>query len=277
MKKIFIVLILFFSSIAFAAKVNAPFFKVEKNGEVSYMLGTIHTGVEYSSLPQQIQDLAAQSDALIVETDISAAPALVAQTFPPGAKDSLKNQLTDEEWAKFTAVAEPLLGPQAPFIMDRLHPAMAISIFSSGNFPETKEPLDQHLVNIYNQSKKPIYYLEDIAVQLNVMIKTQTIETLKAQLQVTQAMMDQQTQLMLFIYSQGNLQLIEQFLVSPMPQDQLNLLLIDRNLAWQQKFDSLFNKPGQEFFAFGAAHLVTEYGMIKLVEDLGYTVTQLKY
>ncbi len=262
---------------AIPTKVNAPFFKVEKNGQVAYMLGTIHTGLDFSSLPKEIQTLSDTSESLIVETDISSAQALLAQAFPSGAKDSLKNQLTQDEWDKFSSVVGPLLGPQAPFVMDRLHPAMATSIYSSANFPETKEPLDRFLVDKFTKSNKPILFFEDISVQLDVIAKTQTIDTLKQTLVVTQAQMDQQAQMLLFIYSSGNLQLVEQFLVNPMPQEQLDLLLINRNLAWQTKFDDLFNRQGVEFFAFGAAHLVTDFGMIKLAEDLGYTVTQLQY
>ncbi len=270
-------LLLTTSAFAIPAKINAPFFKVEKNGQVAYMLGTIHTGLDFSSLPQEIQALSQTSDTLIVETDISAGQFAVAQAFPPGPKDSLKNQLTQAEWDKFSSVVGPILGPQAPLVMDRLHPAIATSIYSSANFPATKEPIDKFLVDIFTQAKKPILFFEDIAVQLNVLEKTQTIDTLKQTIVVTQAQMDQQAQLLLFIYGSGNLQLVEQFLVNPMPQDQLQLLLVDRNLAWQTKFDDMFNQPGVEFFAYGAAHLVTEFGMITLVEALGYTVTQMQF
>ncbi len=266
-----------FCILAFAApaKINAPFFKVEKNGQVAYMLGTIHTGLDFTLLPKNIQDIAATADTLIVETDILSAQPLVAQAFPTGVKDSLKNQLTNEEWIKFTAVVEPILGPQANFVMDRLHPAIATSIYSTANFPKTKEPIDQYLVQTFMAANKPVQFLEDIAVQLNVLEATQTIETLKLQLQITQAQMDQQAQLLLFIYGSGNLQLIEQFLVNPMPKEQLALLLDNRNLAWQAKFDALFNQSGVEFFAFGAAHLPTNLGMVKLVQDLGYSVVQI--
>ena len=265
-----------FCVFAAPAKINAPFFKVEKNGEVAYMLGTIHTGLDFSRLPQNIQGLAATSDTLIVETDIMSAQPIMAQAFPPGPKDSLKNQLTAEEWTKFTAVVEPLLGPQANFVMDRLHPAIATSMYSSANFPKTEEPIDLFLVEMFNAANKPVQFLEDISVQLNVLEATQTIETLKLQLQITKAQMDQQAQLLLFIYASGSLQMIEQFLVNPMPQEQLVLLLDNRNLAWQAKFEDMFNQPGVEFFAFGAAHLPTDLGMVKLVQDLGFTVTQIQ-
>jgi hypothetical protein len=264
------------SVFAAPAKINAPFFKVEKNGQVAYMLGTIHTGLDFSRLPQNIQDLAATSDTLVVETDIMSAQPIMAQAFPPGPKDSLKDQLTAEEWAKFTAVVEPILGPQANFVMDRLHPAIATSMYSSANFPKTDEPIDLFLVEMFNTANKPVQFLEDISVQLNVLQATQTIETLKLQLQITKAQMDQQAQLLLFIYASGSLQMIEQFLVNPMPREQLVLLLDDRNLAWQAKFEAMFDQPGIEFFAFGAAHLPTDLGMVKLVKDLGFTVTQIQ-
>lgn len=277
-KLVSILLVQLFSLSAFAApaKINAPFFKVEKNGQVAYMLGTIHTGINFTLLPQNIQDLAAASDTLIVETDIMSAQPLMAQAFPPGEKDSLKNLLTADEWVKFTRVVEPILGPKADDLMDRLHPAIATSMYSSANFPKTEEPIDIFLMEMYQAANKPILFLEDISVQLNVLEKTQTIDVLKMQLQVTQAQMDQQAQVLMFIYGSGSLQMIEQFLVAPMPPDQLVLLLDDRNLAWQQKFEGMFNQPGIEFFAFGAAHLPTDLGMVKLVQDLGFTVTQIQ-
>jgi hypothetical protein len=160
--------------------------------------------------------------------------------------------------------------------MDRLHPAIAASMYSSANFPKTDEPIDLFLVEMFNTANKPVQFLEDISVQLNVLQATQTIETLKLQLQITKAQMDQQAQLLLFIYASGSLQMIEQFLVNPMPREQLVLLLDDRNLAWQAKFEAMFDQPGIEFFAFGAAHLPTDLGMVKLVKDLGFTVTQIQ-
>ncbi len=263
--------------LAAPTKINAPFFKVEKNGEVAYMLGTIHTGLDFSALPRDIQIIADASDTLIVETDMSSAQSIVALAFPPGPPNSLKDQLTAAEWDKFSSVVAPLLGPQANLVMDRLHPAIATSMFSTANFPVTKEPIDKFLVLKFMEANKPVQFLEDISVQLDVLEATQTIDTLKLQLLVTQAQMDQQAQMLLSIYSSGSLTMIEQFLVNPMPQDQLVLLLDNRNLAWQQKFEDIFNQPGQEFFAFGAAHLPTDLGMVKLIEELGFTVTQIQH
>lgn len=280
MRKIFAILLIqtVTCTVFAAAVIKAPLFKVEKNGQTAYMLGTIHTGIDFSALPDQLKTIALdESDSLIVETDINQGQFEVAQAFPPGAKDSLRDQLTAEEWATFTSVIEPLLGPQANFVMDRLHPVVATAMYGAAGFPKTLEPIDQYLVLAFDSAAKPIYFFEDIQVQINIMKETQTIDTLKQQMMITPEQVDQQSQMMLFIYGSGDLNLIEQFLVSPMAADQLQLLLTDRNLAWQSNFDELFNKPGQEFFAFGAGHLPGRLGMVQLVRDLGYTVTQVQF
>lgn len=278
MKSIFALLLLnLAAAVAMGAPngIKAPFYKIEKNGQTAYLLGTIHTGINFSALSDTIINTANTSDSLVVETDISKGAAIAATAFPMGAKDSLKNQLTPDEWDRFSATVGPILGPQANFVMDLLHPVTATSMYGAASLPPTKEPIDQFLVQTYEQANKPIYFFEDIQVQIDAIAGTQTIDTLKQQLALDPSVFESQNDALVNIYSSGDLNLINMFLVQPMPADQLQVLLIDRNLAWMDIFDDIFNQPGQEFMAVGAAHLAGNYGMVKLLADIGYTVTKI--
>ena len=56
-------------------------------------------------------------------------------------------------------------------------------------------------------------------------------------------------------------------------EDMEQHLLIDRNRAWVPEMEELMNQP--TFFAVGAGHLGGDEGLLKLLEEAGYTVTAL--
>mgnify|MGYP001415718654 CR=1 FL=1 len=54
-----------------------------------------------------------------------------------------------------------------------------------------------------------------------------------------------------------------------------NSLLRQRNLNWIPQIDQMLRDNGTEFVLVGAAHLVGDEGLLKLLEAKGYQVTQL--
>lgn len=263
------------SSMANAA-VNAPFYKIEKNGQVAYLLGSIHIGVNFSELNPNVLQAVTDADSIVLETDLAGASSLMAKAFPMGADNSLKNQLTPEEWTKlYTQImAAPGAGPMiAPYI-DQLHPAMAASFYQSAYLPVTAQPIDQTIYNIAIQSKKNFMYFEDPQVQIDALIKTQNISSLKNLLAAPLDQLKKSMDMMVTVYSGGNEVLLSYIFVNSMPVDEKKTMLIDRNAAWVAGFDAIFATPGTEFIAVGAAHLLTDIGLVRQLQLKGYTVTR---
>ena len=57
--------------------------------------------------------------------------------------------------------------------------------------------------------------------------------------------------------------------------DMYKLLLTDRNNRWLIKIEEMFNSKEIEFVLVGALHLANDDGLIKSLDDAGYTIEQL--
>lgn len=53
-------------------------------------------------------------------------------------------------------------------------------------------------------------------------------------------------------------------------------LLVDRNRRWVPRIETLLDSPGDSLVIVGALHLVGHEGVVNLLEDEGYKVTQVK-
>ena len=111
MKKSFLFLISFFAFL-FQAQVQAQtlkplLFEIQKDGDVAYLLGTIHTGVGYSALPSFVVDKVDSASTIVIESDLEAAGALIQQKFPLPSPTSLKSLLTEQEWSLALAKLAP--------------------------------------------------------------------------------------------------------------------------------------------------------------------------
>jgi uncharacterized protein len=262
------------SVLAFAGSAKTPVYKVEKNGESAYLFGTIHTGVNYQELSPTVIKAFYGADTLVVETDMAAAQPLIAQAFPLGSGGSLRSQLTEQEFQTLYTRVAPFMGPGAAQI-ENLHPVMANILYSFSTLPETKEPIDQTLLSIAAKKSKPVQYFETPQVQVDALLKTMTIETLRKSLNTPIAELQAQTDALVKAYVDGDMAALENSFAT-MTEIERQVLMIDRNLAWIAKFDGLFGGAGKEFFAVGAGHLIGEQGLIQLLRDKGYAIEQIQ-
>lgn len=264
---------LYFSS-AFAGK--APLYKVEKNGQTAYLLGTIHTGVNYEELPETAKDLAQRSDSLIIETDLEAAGPLMARAFPLGEKNSLKSQLGWIEWRKLYSRLSPHLPRETMEVLNRVDPVMANLYLAIFSFPQVESPIDATLLQNAKNARKNVFFFETPQAQIEVMRKTQTIKSLKKMLAMSKNELAHSSDSLVQAYVTNDGAMIEKIMESSMPPEDLQVLLTNRNLNWMKNFGSLFATPGTEFFAVGAGHLFGDYGLIELLSAQGYRVSPLE-
>lgn len=264
-------------SLAFAAEVTPPIFKIESNGQQAYLLGTFHTGVSYRDFSQQVKDIAAAADSLVVETDVAAAAPLMKKAVQLGAENSLKDQLTPQEWELLYARLAPMLGANAG-IIDQLHPLVACLFYTSSTLQtgsEPIEPIDTTLMKNAAKAGKSIFYFEEPQDQIDTMLKWQTIIELKQALAGPIDNLQAESDALMRAYISGDLKGIESSFDAQTSDRDMQILIIDRNIKWIKKFDGLFPKPGTELFAVGAGHLGGNYGLLQMLRDRGYTVTQL--
>lgn len=250
-------------------------FEIEKNGNKAYLLGTIHTGIGYSSLPSYVADKVTISTTIIIESDLDAAQAIISNKFPIPSTTSLKSLLTDSEWSTLLTKLSPL-GITAD-TLDTFPPIIAASLYTLVQLPQVADPMDSHLVEIAKQSGKSIDFLETAESAVDVLAIILDINSLKTTLNTSETDIVTAANSVVSAYLSGD----EELLLTTMKSDKtlnetsFNLLIDNRNKAWISEFNRIIENNGVEFFAFGAGHLGGTNGVLALLKSQGYSVVRV--
>lgn len=78
------------------------------------------------------------------------------------------------------------------------------------------------------------------------------------------------------LYNQQNLSGLFDLMQKSTPEEELQKLLIDRNVNWIPQIENILNNQQSAFIAVGAGHLPGPFGLIKLLRDKGYTLEPIK-
>lgn len=273
-RSILLVAISLYFSAAFAGK--APLYKIEKNGQTAYLLGTIHTGVDFNDLPETAKYLAQTSDSLVIETDLEAAGPLMARAFPLGEKNSLKSQLGWIEWRKLYSRVSPLLPRENMQVLDRVDPVIANLYLMLVSFEQVENPIDATLLQNAKNARKNVFFFEAPEEQIEVLRKTQNIKSLKKMLAMSKRELAHSSDSLVQAYITNNGPLIAKIMESTTSPEDLQIVLKNRNANWMKNFGPLFAHSGTEFFAVGAGHLYGNYGLLELLSAQGYRVSPLE-
>jgi uncharacterized protein YbaP (TraB family) len=252
-------------------------FSIEKDGTTSYILGTIHRGVDPDEwLPKSVWAKLDEAKSFAMETDLSD-PAVRAMTLRDGG--TLHDDLGDAYWAKL----ETALTPPVAHQIDHMTPIVAVSALSLLDLPETKE-MDTVLFDRAEREHKSIVYLETASSEVKVLVKWMTVRTLKE-------MLDDRAQAkalagdMLAAYRRGDgdamLSIADRERVEANKhghtdaeyRDQMKDLLYDRNASWIAPIEKM-HASGGGFIAVGALHVLGPDSVVELLRARGYTVTR---
>jgi len=253
-------------------------FSVEKDGTTTYMLGTIHRGVDaHEWLPSTVWDKLDAAPAFAMETDLRdpALPTAVAR--PDG---SLHADLGDDYWNKLVRT----LGERRAQLLDHLQPFAAAAELAMLPLPQTA-PMDPTLLARAQSEHKRIVYLEPAMQELAVITKWMTTRTIKEMLDDT-AETTESANNMLAAYRAGNGDAMlaiqahgrEVAKKHGHPDSELDAMqkdvIDDRNASWIDAIEKM-HAAGGGFVAVGALHLVGPKSVPALLEKRGYKVTRL--
>ena len=169
--------------------------------------------------------------------------------------------------------------------VENLRPAMISNMISMAQierlYPKLSEngSLDSFFQNIATELGNPVYGLETIDDQIDILFRSQSIER-QAFLLVEQIKSlheaDESYALLTNLYRKGNLeemlQLYESDTTASAPTTGERFLMIEsRNATWAEKLPELMRKQPC-FIAVGALHLPGKYGLIELLRKKGYKV-----
>ena len=120
------------------------------------------------------------------------------------------------------------------------------------------------------ESNKPIVGLEKVTEQVEFLKQSFTDDELIAYLQEIDTKMCSE---MVKLYTNQDIEGLYQMMIADksMSASTQKILLDNRNLKWVKTIPEMMQKEST-FFAFGAAHLPGEKGVINLLRQAGYSV-----
>lgn len=276
-------LLVVFAALAACHKAPTPshtlFWAAEKDGKTTYLLGTMHVGVDArTQLPQMVWKQLDKAPVFAMETDPND-PAL--QTLAEARKASLHDELGDAYWQKLEAELTPAEAAR----LDHLKPVIAAVTLSLKNLPQT-EAMDGALASVARTEKKPIVFLEPMAKQIAILEKWLDARAIKAALDhPDEAVAHDRDMLAAYLdgdepkmaaLADGERATAKAAGYTDAEYDQeMTDLVYERNASWIDAIDKLHAQDGA-FIAVGALHLIGPRSVLDLLAHRGYTVHRVE-
>ena len=283
MKRIFLLLSLFFLIHIAHAQQNSLLWKVTGNGlpTPSYLFGTMHILCDQDLVDQPvIQQALLESQQLAMELNLSD-PQILLQMQQLSVNPDFENIYKNLEKEDFQLLDEFLTRKYGSGLIELgiLKPFALTSMIMMG-FLACEEPfsIENHLAGVAAAREMPILGLETAHFQFGI------FDQIPIDFQIGEIMRTlkddtgrKELEEMMRIYASGDLDRLQEYLgSSEMMRTFQSLLLDDRNVAWIPQLEELF-KQGPTFVAVGAAHLPGELGIISLLIKKGYWVEAISF
>lgn len=261
--------------------------RVSSGTNTLYLGGTVHLlrPSDYP-LPEEYEQAYADSQELYFETDISAMNDLSVQaqmlqqlTYTDGR--SLATVLNEEAYQALTDYTNNVGLPLT--MLESFKPGMIISTLQVLEFQKlgfTPQGVDAYFNTRAMGEAKNIGALETLQEQIGFLAamgegnESEFILMSLRDIEKTNEVMGD----MIAAWREGNSDALEELFVDEMRQEAPEIydsLLKQRNLRWIPQIEEMMNDPDTEFVLVGAAHLIGPEGLVVLLRQAGYQVTQL--
>lgn len=271
---------LFLSQSLFAASV----WQVSKGEKTFYLAGTVHLLSESDfPLPKAYDTAFNASHHLLFETDLGALTQqqgvmqlMSRNTYPPG--QSLQQVLSADVFAKLQAEAEKRQWPLNSLLQFKpAFAAMTMSVLELQRLGAAGTGVDMHYWQLGQQQNKTLSGLETLDEHLAVL---DAMNQLDADLVISSTLndLDKMSEMwdeMIAAWRSGDSAQLEALLLTDLQQypELEAILLTNRNHAWMKTLTSL--TENNVMVLVGDLHLVGKDGLLKLLADQGYSLTQL--
>ncbi|WP_372626762.1 TraB/GumN family protein [Arsukibacterium sp.] len=274
--------LLLVSSSVWAASV----WKVTKEGQHFYLAGTIHllSKNDYP-LPSAYDTAFAASSELLFETDLS------ALTSPAGLSKMMQQNTYSDGTTLEQVLSAEVYQQLKHYAAERQVPVGAVSRFKPGfaammlasvemkRLGAAETGVDMHYLQLGQQQGKKISGLETTDQHLAVLDGMNQLDpdviissTLEDMPQVESQLVD-----MKHAWRSGDTDKLQQLFVEDLQQtpQMYEILLVNRNHAWMPMLQALTSNEHITMVLVGALHLAGEDGLLKLLQQQGYTLVQL--
>jgi uncharacterized protein YbaP (TraB family) len=252
---------------------NSVLWEVSGNGlkKPSYLFGTIHMicGKDFVMWPKATEAFAKTSK-LALEINMADPNEMATAQQMAMGKEPLSKTLTTKQKADLEAILQKNgVGTLAQLDSYTLETVMSLLFMKSFGCPDLKF-YEMEFITKANESSKPVMGLEKVAEQLEFLNQSFSDDEMIAYLQQIDANMC--TEIVKQYISQDVDGLYQMMIEKDsMSTNTQKILLDNRNAKWVKIMPEMMQKESV-FFAFGAAHLAGEKGVINLLKQAGYSL-----
>jgi hypothetical protein len=273
------------SAPAAAAQGKSFIWTIERDGRVGWLVGSLHLLTpDFYPLPDAMESAFSRADTLVEEVDTSEAsdPALAALVLAKGlypAGTTLSTQVSEETLARLRSWLMSAGLTVAPF--EQMKPWMialtlqTLALQRLGFDPALG--LDRYFRDASIETGKGFIALETAAEQIDFLDalspRTQDL-MLRESIESSDTDMSEITTIA-NAWRDGDVETVEQYALGTLADapEVYRSLLVDRNHRWMPAIESCV-RTRRCFIVVGAAHLVGPDGLVTLLRDQGYTVSQ---
>ncbi|MBI3135712.1 MAG: TraB/GumN family protein [Bacteroidetes bacterium] len=259
---------------------NSLLWKIEGNGcKPSYIFGTMHMiEEEYFNMSEALIEKIKTSDAIIMEVGGMPNP-IDAMNMMMLDSGTVHDFFTKEQMATLLEFMDKELKTDPETfhaVYSNMKPFLILQAISQGFFSENAVSYDLNIMAIAKQNNIPLIGLETIEEQLSFFDAIPPAEMADLIMQSVENFDDEkkETQKLMKIYAEQNVEKMIPVMKKQSPEFMKfeDIFLTNRNKNWIPKLkEEMASKHC--FVAVGAAHLFGENGILKLLENEGYTVT----
>jgi uncharacterized protein len=252
------------------------FFRIEKAGKVSHILGTRHLGVSLAKFPKVVHDAIGSAKLAVFEV----APGDDSDL--PEQKVVLRDALGPELWKHF----QELVGSQTAQMLESTQPSVAV-VTMMAMYEDISATLDIEIEHEAQNAAIPTQGLETAEFQDRLINKLLDLRMLRAAVKQTKDRKELESDSRddLTEYCAGtddkpgmDDDMRADMLASGYTEKEVDAIdeemVYARNADWIPKLEKIL-KPGGVFIAVGADHLTGPRGVVALLEKRGYTLTRI--
>ncbi len=266
---------------------NPVLFRVEKDGAVGYILGTVHNHIDWSQFPLGVKSCVSDAEKVAFEIDMKidqaanfSAAGLQASTARTGA-ERLSRRISKKAWERLTKD----LAPVKAEILDQLSPGEALYFYVTLRKPilgAASTCLDCEIFEEAGAAKKELLFLETTedrvaafasvkakdltATEFNEAFEKDPSELVREELRIELRGSE--------VYKTGDLGRLYELALKDTPRELKQTMFTDRNRRWIPKLEIAI-ASGKTFVAVGAGHLPGDDGLVNLLGKDGYKVERV--
>ncbi len=255
---------------------NSVLWKIEHSElkEPSYLLGTLHMICEEDlKISKKITETLQNVDALVLELNLSNPKEMKSIQELVKTPKKISEELSKKQFEELDAFVKNVIGTSLKKFDSYGLSGLNFIMYKKMLPCKQVKSVDTELLLLATEKQKPIYSLEKVAEQMEIVSKAYPTEFSLKQLLLFESYKKDFNEA-IKAYKNEDITTTVDLITKEIYMDAnaTNHLLIKRNKNWVEKMPQMM-KERSNLFAVGSAHLTHEYGIIHLLRQKGYTVT----